>query len=58
MPCCDCCGKMPCAGGEVSKANVGDFDPDAGKLLIYGKGRGSQGETITLSFHIVAALEE
>ena len=59
MPCCDCCGRMPCAGGgEVSKANVGDFDPDAGKLLIYGKGRGSQGETITLSFHVVAALEE
>jgi integrase/recombinase XerC len=44
--------------GEVSKANVGDFEPDAGKLLIYGKGRGSQGETITLSFHVVAALEE
>jgi integrase len=30
-------------GGEVSKANVGDFDPDAGKLLIYGKGRGEPG---------------
>lgn len=42
----------------MSKANVGDFDPDAGKLLICGKGRGSQGETITLSFHVVAALEE
>ena len=50
-------GKCP-APGEVSKANVGYFDQDAGKLLIYSKGRGSQGEKITLSFHVVAALEE
>ncbi|TRU61795.1 MAG: integrase, partial [Microcystis aeruginosa Ma_QC_Ch_20071001_M135] len=33
---------------EVSKANIGDFDPTAKTLRIYGKGRGNNAETVSL----------
>ena len=35
--------------GEVSKLNVGDFDPTAKTLRILGKGKGTQYQTIDLS---------
>ena len=44
--------------GELVKANVSDFDPDRRSLTIYGKGRGTQAETISLSESTVAALQE
>jgi integrase/recombinase XerC len=44
--------------GELVKANINDFDPDRRSLTIYGKGRGTQAETISLSQSTVAALQE
>lgn len=44
--------------GELVKANVSDFDPDRRSLTIYGKGRGTQAETISLSESTAAALQE
>jgi len=35
--------------GELVTCNIGDFDPEARKLSILGKGRGTQREIITLS---------
>lgn len=44
--------------GEVSRANLGDFDPEGGKLRIFGKGRGQQAEAVSLSPRAIAALSE
>ena len=44
--------------GEVARANMGDFDPDGRKLRIFGKGRGQQAETVSLSARSTAALLE
>lgn len=44
--------------GEVSSANLGDFDPEARRLKIRGKGKGTQVEAIALSQVTVAALLE
>lgn len=43
--------------GEVSQANVGDFDAISRTLKIHGKGRGSQIETIQLAPATVEALQ-
>ncbi|MFM7407015.1 MAG: tyrosine-type recombinase/integrase [Cuspidothrix sp.] len=42
--------------GEVSKANIGDFDPTAKTLQILGKGKGTQYQTIDLSPGTVDAI--
>jgi integrase/recombinase XerC len=42
---------------EVSKANIGDFDPVAKTLRIFGKGRGNQSETVSLGTGTVKAIE-
>ena len=42
---------------EVSKANIGDFDPTAKTLRIFGKGRGTQSEIISLGSGTVTAIE-
>ncbi|TRU09117.1 MAG: integrase [Microcystis aeruginosa Ma_MB_F_20061100_S19] len=42
---------------EVSKANIGDFDPTAKTLRIYGKGRGNNAETVSLGIGTVTAIE-
>jgi len=42
---------------EVSKANIGDFDPTAKTLRIYGKGRGNNAETVSLGSGTVTAIE-
>lgn len=42
---------------EVSKANIGDFDPVAKTLRIFGKGRGNQSEIISLGSGTVTAIE-
>jgi integrase/recombinase XerC len=42
---------------EVSKANIGDFDPVAKTLRIYGKGRGNNSEIISLGSGTVTAIE-
>jgi integrase/recombinase XerC len=44
--------------GELVKANINDFDPDRRSLTIYGKGRGTQAETISLSQSTVEALQD
>ncbi len=44
--------------GEVSRANLSDFEPESRKLRIFGKGRGQQAETISLSVRAVEALQE
>lgn len=41
---------------EVSKANIGDFDPVAKTLRIYGKGRGNQSEIVSLGTGTVTAI--
>jgi integrase/recombinase XerC len=41
---------------EVSKANIGDFDPTAKTLKIFGKGRGNQSEIISLGSGTVTAI--
>jgi integrase/recombinase XerC len=42
---------------EVSKANIGDFDPVAKTLRIFGKGRGNNAETVSLGKATVMAIE-
>lgn len=42
---------------EVSKANIGDFDPTAKTLRIFGKGRGNQSEIVSLGIGTVTAIE-
>ena len=42
---------------EVSKANIGDFDPVAKTLRIFGKGRGNNAETVSLGSGTVTAIE-
>ena len=42
---------------EVSKANIGDFDPVTKTLRIFGKGRGNQSEIISLGSGTVTAIE-
>lgn len=42
---------------EVSKANIGDFDPVAKTLRIFGKGRGNQSEIVSLGSATVTAIE-
>ena len=42
---------------EVSKANIGDFDPTAKTLRIFGKGRGNNAETVSLGSGTVTAIE-
>nr|WP_228035217.1 tyrosine-type recombinase/integrase [Oculatella sp. LEGE 06141] len=42
--------------GEVSKCDRGDFDPDARKLKVLGKGRGTQAQTIDLSSKSTEAI--
>jgi integrase/recombinase XerC len=42
---------------EVSKANIGDFDPTAKTLRIFGKGRGNQSEIVSLGSGTVNAIE-
>lgn len=42
---------------EVSKANIGDFDPVAKTLRIFGKGKGNQSEIISLGTGTVNAIE-
>jgi integrase/recombinase XerC len=41
---------------EVSKCNVSDFNPQGRTLKIFGKGRGTQSETITLGQSTVKAI--
>ena len=42
---------------EVSKANIGDFDPITKTLRIFGKGRGNNAETVSLGIGTVMAIE-
>lgn len=42
---------------EVSKANIGDFDPSAKTLRIFGKGRGNQPEIVSLGSGTVSAID-
>ncbi len=42
--------------GEVSKANIKDFDPDGMTLRIFGKGRGTEAETVSLGQGTVMAI--
>ena len=42
---------------EVSKANIGDFDPVAKTLRIFGKGRGTNSEIVSLGIGTVRAIE-
>jgi integrase/recombinase XerC len=42
---------------EVSKANIGDFDPTAKTLRIFGKGRGNNSEIISLGTGTVSAIK-
>ena len=42
---------------EVSKANIGDFDQKPKTLRIYGKGKGSNAETVSLGSGTVNAIE-
>ncbi len=41
---------------EVSKASIKDFDPDGLTLRIYGKGRGTESETVSLGRGTVEAI--
>jgi integrase/recombinase XerC len=41
---------------ELCKANIQDFDPDGSTLAIFGKGRGTQREVITLGNATVVAI--
>jgi integrase/recombinase XerC len=43
---------------EVATANVGDFDPLAGTLRIFGKGKGNQAETVSLGKGTVRAIAD
>ena len=42
---------------EVSKANIGDFDPVTKTLRIFGKGRGNNSEIVSLGIATVRAIE-
>ncbi|MGK7916213.1 MAG: tyrosine-type recombinase/integrase [Prochloraceae cyanobacterium] len=42
---------------EVSQTNIKDFDPTSRKLIILGKGRGTQTETVSLGRSTTIALE-
>jgi integrase/recombinase XerC len=42
---------------EVSKANIGDFDPTTKTLRIFGKGKGNNAETVSLGSGTVTAIE-
>jgi integrase/recombinase XerC len=42
---------------EVSKANIGDFDPVTKTLRIFGKGRGNQSEIVSLGSGTVNAIK-
>ncbi len=42
---------------EVSKASIADFDPVAKTLRIFGKGRGTQSEIVSLGIGTVTAIE-
>jgi len=42
---------------EVSKANIGDFDPAAKTLRIFGKGKGNNSEFVSLGSGTVMAIE-
>jgi integrase/recombinase XerC len=42
---------------EVSKANIGDFDPVTKTLRIFGKGKGNQSEIVSLGIGTVTAIE-
>jgi len=42
---------------EVSKANIADFDPVTKTLRIFGKGRGTQSEIVSLGSGTVTAIE-
>ncbi|WP_088893184.1 tyrosine-type recombinase/integrase [Leptolyngbya ohadii] len=44
--------------GEVVKLNCCDFEPGEARLRIYGKGRGTQAEWVSLSAAVVMAIEE
>jgi integrase/recombinase XerC len=44
--------------GELVKTNIKDFDPEAKKLTIIGKGRGTQSEKVSLTTSTVAALQD
>jgi integrase/recombinase XerC len=41
---------------EVARAKIGDFEPSAGTLRIYGKGKGTEAELVTLGKSASAAL--
>jgi integrase/recombinase XerC len=41
---------------EVAKSNIKDFDPDGLTLRIFGKGRGTEAETVSLGKSTVAAI--
>ncbi len=41
---------------EVAKADIKDFDPDGMTLRIYGKGRGTEAETVSLGKGTVTAI--
>ncbi len=41
---------------EVAKASIKDFDPDGQTLRIYGKGRGTESETVSLGKGTVMAI--
>ncbi len=41
---------------EVAKADIKDFDPDGMTLRIYGKGRGTESETVSLGRGTVGAI--
>ena len=43
---------------ELVATNISDFDPDAGTLRIYGKGRGNQAEVVTLGKGAISALSD
>jgi integrase/recombinase XerC len=49
---------MRCAGGEIRGANIGDFDPLARTLNIYGKGRGTQAQLIDLHSATADAISD
>jgi integrase/recombinase XerC len=43
---------------EVAKATISDFDPIAGTLKIYGKGRGNQTELVSLGKGTISAISD
>jgi integrase/recombinase XerC len=43
---------------EVARTKIGDFDPSAGTLRIYGKGKGTEAQLVTLGKGAIAALSD